>query len=395
MSAALPPAGVILLGGVHGALAAARTLGRKGIPVIYVSDDHPLPRFSRYVRAHFTWSGAQAPGAVQWLLDLAASRGLKDWMLIPCADGDVKLIAENREMLQQAFRVVSLGWDDLKQLGDKKLLAGLAAQVGIPFPRSYQVESVADLAALDPAFPVLLKPAQREARNSFSQDKVWRAETREELEILYRDAAAQSGASGVVVQDYIPGAGHEQYSYAGVWSAGEPVADMTVRRVRQYPSDFGISCFIETVDEPRIRDVAERLLRAARYEGLVEIDFKFDARDDQFKPLDVNTRVWAWIGLGEAAGTDFVTVLYRLAHGESPPVPAASKSHRWMHVLRDAPAVLSLIRKGQWRGGLPAYLADFRSPLAWATFAWDDPVPFLVEIPVTAFRILRRRISRE
>lgn len=394
MSAALSPAGVVLLGGVHGALAAARTLGRKGIPVVYVSDDHPLPRFSRYVRESFAWSGAQAPGAAQWLLDLAAKRGLKDWLLIPCADGDVKLIAENRDALQKAFRVVSLKWDDLKQLGDKKLLAGLAAQVGIPFPRSYQVDSAADLAAIEPAFPVLLKPAQREARNSFTQDKVWRADTRKELDTLYRDAAAHSGASGVVVQDYIPGEGHEQYSYAGVWSAGEPVADMTVRRTRQYPSDFGISCFIEIVDEPRIRGVAEKLLRAARYEGLVEIDFKFDARDGQFKPLDVNTRVWAWIGLGEAAGTDFVTMLYRMAHGEQPPAAAGAKDHRWMHVLRDAPAVLSLFRQGQWRGGLRAYLASFRQPIAWATMAWDDPVPFLVEIPITAFRILRRRMSR-
>ncbi|EFI50444.1 hypothetical protein [Afipia sp. 1NLS2] len=394
MSAALPPAGVVLLGGVHGALAAARTLGRKGIPVIYVSDDHPLPRFSRYVRESFSWSGAQAPGAAQWLLDLAAKRGLKDWLLIPCADGDVKLIAENRDALQKAFRVVSLKWDDLKQLGDKKLLAGLATQVGIPFPRSYRVDSAADLAALEPAFPVLLKPAQREARNSFTQDKVWRADTREELDALYRDAAAHSGASGVVVQDYIPGEGHEQYSYAGVWSAGEPVAEMTVRRTRQYPSDFGISCFIEIVDEPRIRDVAEKLLRAARYEGLVEIDFKFDARDGQFKPLDVNTRVWAWIGLGEAAGTDFVTMLYRMAHGEQPPASTDAKDYRWMHVLRDAPAVLSLIRQGQWRGGLPAYLASFRQPVAWATMAWDDPVPFLVEIPITALRIMRRRMSR-
>lgn len=66
-----------------------------------------------------------------------------------------------------------------------------------------------------------------------------------------------------------------------------------------------------------------------------------------------------------------------------------------MHVLRDAPAVLSLFRQGQWRGGMGAYLASFRRPVAWATMAWDDPVPFLVEIPITAFRILRRRMSRD
>jgi len=394
MSAPLPPAGVILLGGVHGALAAARTLGRKGIPVIYVTDDHPLPKFSRYVRESFEWPGAQAPGAAQWLLDLAAKRGLKDWLLIPCADGDVKLIAENRDTLRTAFRVVSLGWNDLKQLVDKKILADLAAETGIPFPRSYRVSSAADLAALEPSFPVLLKPAQREERNSFTQDKVWRADTREELDTLYRDASMHSAASGVVVQDFIPGEGPEQYSYAGVWATGEPVAEMTVRRTRQYPSDFGISCFIEIVDEPQIRDVAHKLLRAARYEGLVEIDFKFDARDGQFKPLDVNTRVWAWLGLGEAAGIDFVTILYRLAHGEQPPAAKSTKDHRWMHVLRDAPAVLSLLRQGQWRGGLSGYLASYRQPLAWATLAWDDPVPCLVEIPITALRILRRRLSK-
>lgn len=393
MSAPLPPAGVVLLGGVHGALAAARSLGRKGIAVIYVSDDHPLPRFSRYVRAHVAWPGAHAPGAAQWLLDLAATHGLKDWLLIPCADGDVKLIAEHRETLRQAFRVVSLEWDGVRQLADKKYLASLAAQVGIPFPRSYRADSAADLEALAPAFPVLLKPAQREERNSFSQDKVWRADTSEELATLYRNAVANTGVSGVVVQDYIPGEGHEQYSYAGVWSAGEPVAEMTVRRVRQYPSDFGIGCFIETVEEPRIREVAGRLLRAVRYQGLVEIDFKFDARDGQFKPLDVNPRVWAWIGLGEAAGADFVTILYRLAHGEQPAAVGASSDHRWMHVLRDVPAVLSLLRQGQWHGGLSGYLASYRRPLAWATMAWDDPVPALVEIPITALRMLRRRIS--
>jgi predicted ATP-grasp superfamily ATP-dependent carboligase len=65
-----------------------------------------------------------------------------------------------------------------------------------------------------------------------------------------------------------------------------------------------------------------------------------------------------------------------------------------MHSLRDVPAVLSLLRQGQWRGGLSGYLASYRTPLAWATLAWDDPVPCLVEIPITALRILRRRMSR-
>ena len=77
-----------------------------------------------------------------------------------------------------------------------------------------------------------------------------------------------------------------------------------------------------------------------------------------------------------------------------PAVPAGAGSHRWMQVLRDIPAVMALQKQGQWRGGLSGYLASFRQPLAWATMAWDDPIPFLVEVPITALRILRRRMSK-
>lgn len=383
--------GVIVLGGVHGALAAARSLGRKNIPVIYVTDDHALPKSSRYVRASFAWPGAQAPDALRWLLALAAEHDLKDWLLIPSADAEVRLIAENRDALRTAFRLVSLDWSVLKSVCDKNLLADLAAQIGIPFPRSYHIASQADAATVDATFPVLLKPAMREVRSKFSWDKVWPAENRDQLSALYQEAAASVGQSDVVVQEYIPGDGSTQFSYAALWAEGEPVAEMTVRRVRQQPSDFGVSCFIEVVDEPRIAPVAQKLLRAIRYEGLVEIDFKFDARDGQFKPLDVNTRIWAWIGLGEAAGIDFVAMLYRLAGGEKPASLKAAVKTRWMHFARDILAVVPLMLSGE----LPVhdYLASYNKPLVWATFAWDDLLPVAVEVPLTAYRLLRRRLA--
>ena len=52
--APLPPSipGVVILGGAHGTLALARSLGRRGVPVWLVSNDTPLPtalaQFNRY-----------------------------------------------------------------------------------------------------------------------------------------------------------------------------------------------------------------------------------------------------------------------------------------------------------------------------------------------------------
>lgn len=44
-----PQRGAIVLGGAHGSLEIARSLGRRGIRVWLITDDNPLARMSRYV----------------------------------------------------------------------------------------------------------------------------------------------------------------------------------------------------------------------------------------------------------------------------------------------------------------------------------------------------------
>jgi len=51
------PTGALVLGGSHGALEIARSLGRRGIPVWLVTSDNPLATVSRYVERSFTWPG--------------------------------------------------------------------------------------------------------------------------------------------------------------------------------------------------------------------------------------------------------------------------------------------------------------------------------------------------
>ena len=103
-------AGVVLLGGSHGALSAARSFGRRNIPVVLVTDDHPLPKLSRYVRQSFAWPGALSPRAGEWLIELANEHGWQNWLLIPCADTEVRCVAEHLTRLRNAFAVVGTGW---------------------------------------------------------------------------------------------------------------------------------------------------------------------------------------------------------------------------------------------------------------------------------------------
>jgi D-aspartate ligase len=217
--------------------------------VVLVTDDHPLPRLSRYIRQSFTWPWVLSPQAGEWLIEFAAQHDLQNWLLIPCADAEAKCVAENLARLRTVFKVVSSGWTDLRKVSDKQLLPMTAAAAGIGFPKNYRVRSVEDFANIEVQFPVVLKPAMRMERNAFTSAKAWRADTRDELVELYRKAALLVGHDEVVVQELIPGGGEAQFSYAALWFANAPVVEMSARRTRQYPIEFShTSTFVEVID---------------------------------------------------------------------------------------------------------------------------------------------------
>jgi predicted ATP-grasp superfamily ATP-dependent carboligase len=384
--------GAILLGGAHGALALARSFGRGGIPVVLVTDDHPLPKLCRYVQRRFDWPGTNAPESARWLVQLAEREGLRDWLLIPCGDGEVRLIASNLQLLRSNFRVESCDWEHLRRLCDKQQLAQSAQAAGIAAPRAWRVRSEADAATLDILFPVVLKPAIRTVRNEFTQAKAWRADTRDELVQRYRDAAALVGYENVVVQELIPGGGEAQFSYAGLWHRGKPVAELTARRTRQYPVDFSYtSTFVEIVTNDRVRAAATALLTSVAFEGLVEVEFKFDARDDQFKVLDVNPRAWSWLALCESAGCDLALMMSCVAAGIAVTAAKVLPGHAWIHTARDIVAAAHLMARGHI--GFADYVHSLRQQLTFASFAWDDPWPGIIELPLTAWRVVGRAIA--
>ncbi len=385
--------GAVILGGTHSALSVARSLGRKGIPVVLVTDDHPLPKLSRYIRQSFTWPGALSPQAAEWLIDFAAKHDLRNWLLIPCADADVKFVAEQRIRLRTAFAVVSSDWADLQRVCDKQLLAKTAAALGIAFPRDYRVRSEEDSARIEVQFPVVLKPAMRMERNAFTAAKAWRANSRDELKQLYRRAASLVGYDNVVVQELIPGGGEAQFSYAALWHANAPIAEMTARRTRQYPIEFSYtSTFVEVVDNDAVSVAGRKLLSSIGFDGLVEIEFKFDARDGSYKVLDVNPRAWSWLALCEDAGLNLPVLMWDIALGKAIEPAQARNGHAWVHFSRDIVVATQLVFRGDLDVG--EYFKTLRQKLSFAAFAWDDPLPGILELPLTLYRIVGRGVPR-
>lgn len=380
--------GVLIIGANLNGLSIARSLGRMGVPVwVATPPNIKLASFSRYTQRTLPWPEGDEESQAAYLLDLAEQHQLKQWVLFPTSDESAALLSKFHATLSRRFRISTPTWDVLRWAYDKRLTYQLAAEQQVPYPITLQPATEADLATAPLDFPVILKPATHAVMSRFTADKAWPAANREELLARYRQARELIPPDQILIQERIPGGGESQFSYAALCCDGEPIASLTARRTRQYPVDFGYSSsFVETLDVPEIVAPSKRLLSAMRYTGLVEVEYKLDARNGCYKLLDINPRLWTWSTLGSPAGIDFPYLLWRIIVGKRVRKRAGRVGVRWVRMSTDVPAALHEMLCG--RLSLGSYLGSLRSPVEFALMASDDPLPGLLDLPLFVYKHL-------
>lgn len=382
--------GAVVIGGDHQGLGIARSLGRRGIPVHVIDDETSIARASRFVQHVTRVRDLRGESSLLDALALARRRlGRPGWVIYPTRDENVAAVAANRDVLEADFRVPTPGLASIRTVWDKRETYRLARQLSIPIPRTWFPRTEADLAAIDMDGPLVVKPAIKEHFFYVTRAKAWRADTPAELASSFRRAAAIVGDGEVIVQELIPGGGQEQYAYCALFRDGCVIADMTVRRRRQHPSDFGrASTFVETICLPDLAAPSIRFLSAIGYYGLVELEFKRDPRDSAYKLLDVNARTWGYHTLGRAAGVDFPYLMFRDQLGERVGEVHARPGVRWVRLATDLPNAVRDIRSGTLRSR--DYLRTLLTVNTEAVFSLTDPLPGLYEIALLPYLAVRR-----
>ena len=380
--------GALVIGANLNGLSIARSLGRQGVPVWVVTPpDVRLASFSRYVQRTLPWLDTDCECQVAYLMDLAKQHDLEGWVLFPTSDESAALLSKFRAVLSRCFCVSTPAWDALRWAYDKRLTYKLAEEQQVDFPLTMNPAGESALSTAAFEFPCILKPATHAVASRFTADKAWRAVSREELLARYREALEMIPQDLILIQEMIPGGGRAQFSYAALCFNGEPIAWLTARRTRQYPIDFGYSSsFVETLDVPEIVAPSQRLLKAIRYTGLVEVEYKFDSRIGVYKLLDINPRLWTWSTLGARAGIDFPYLLWKMLLGRPVPKLAGRSGVHWVRMSTDVPAAVHEIFRGRLSFG--SYLKSLRGPVEFALMAADDPLPGLMDLPLFAYKHL-------
>jgi D-aspartate ligase len=384
------PVGAVVIGGDYQGLGIVRSLGRRGIPTCVVDDEHSIARHSRY-STHAVHVGdlRNEQAVVSTVLEIGARLGLRGWVLYPTRDETVAAFSRNRSRLEECFRVPTPEWEATRWAWDKRNTYRLAQELGIPTPMTRYPRDEAELAALDLAFPLTVKPAIKEHFFYATKAKAWRADDRNELMRRFRQAAVLVPPGEIMIQDLIPGDGREQFAYCAFFKDGAAVASMVVRRRRQHPPDFGrASTYVETIHEPQLEKLSERFLAAIDYYGLVEIEYKRDPRDGLFKLLDFNARTWGYHSIGAHAGVDFPYLLYSDQLDKPVAQCRATPGISWIRLMTDLPT--ALVELARRRLSLGTYIATLRDSDVEAVFSPEDLRPGLAELLLIPYLFVRR-----
>jgi predicted ATP-grasp superfamily ATP-dependent carboligase len=390
LAASDQPPGAVVVGGDYLGLGIVRSLGRQGIRVCVVDDERSIARFSRYatmnVRVPDLRDQERSTAA---LLDVGTRYGLRGWVLYPTRDETVAALAAHHTELASMYRLTSPTWDVVRWAWDKRNTYALARRLGIPTPRTWCPTSPADLAEVDGDGPFVIKPAIRGQFFYATGAKAWRADNRSQLAERFERATQLAGTGEILIQDLIPGTGTQQFAYCAFLKDGQPKGSMVVRRRRQHPPDFGrASTYVETMESPDLEETSLRLLREIGCYGLVEVEYKLDPRDGQYKLLDINPRAWGYHSIGFAAGVDFPYLVFADQVGETVSTRRAVAGVHWVRLVTDAPTALVEMLAGTLKWG--SYLGSLRRARVEAVFSLRDPAPWLAELALLPYLIARR-----
>lgn len=382
--------GALVIGGDYQGLGIVRSLGRQGISVCVLDDEHSISRFSRYATYGIRVRDLRnTDNALEAILDVGRRLDLKGWVLFPTRDELVACLSLHKSALSEFFRVPTPHWDTIRWMWDKRNTYQLAKELNIPIPETWLGVTPDDLDKITAPFPLALKPSIKEHFFYATKAKAWRVNTRAELRNLFGRASKLVGPGEILIQDLIPGNGRNQFAYCAFFKEGKAVGSMVSRRLRQHPHEFGrASTYVETIDLPALEALSERFLRAIDYYGLVEIEYKLDPRDGQFKLLDVNPRTWGYHTLGPSAGVDFVHSLYADQIGGSIEPGRGKAGFSWIRLLTDFPTGLIDVSRGRLR--LREYVQSVRSFNTEAVFSHEDPLPGIVECALLPYLWIKK-----
>jgi predicted ATP-grasp superfamily ATP-dependent carboligase len=315
-------------------------------------------------------------------------------ILIAADDAACVFVDDHTEELAEEFLLPRQPPGLVRALSSKRGMYELCQEHAIPTPQSVFPQSEDELLehARQSSFPIVLKCINAADAPS-SAPRVLIANDIAELTSGYREMQTP-GLSNVMLQEYVPGTPETVWMFNGYFDGRSDCRiGFTGKKIRQSPPYTGATTLGVCLPNPTVQEVTERFMRSIGYRGILDIGYRFDERDGQYKLLDVNPRIGGTFRLfvGDG-GLDVLRAMHLDLTGREVPATELPDGRRWIVEPLDVTSSIVYRRRGDIRLG--GWLRSFRGVREAAWWALDDPLPFLVLWPRLAVERLLSLVRR-
>lgn len=384
---------VVLRSDSHGGLNIMRSLGRLGVPV-YNVDPNPLaPAFhSRYCQGKFLWDIEHRPveESLDYLAEVCRTIG-RPSILIPTTDRTARFVADHAQTLVADFIFPDPPNGLVQSLASKREMFHLARQHGIPTPDALFPASRADVTNFinRARFPIMLKGIDGQRLWDRTGKKMFIARSEDELLTLY-DAVEDWQNPNLMLQEYIPGDDNAVWMFNGYFNAkSDCLVGFTGKKIRQCPIHTGSTSLGICLNNKIVQETTKRFMKAICYRGALDIGYRFDTRDSQYKVLDVNPRIGATFRLFVGTnGIDVAQALYLDLTGQRVVSAPLREGRKWIVEDLDFVSCCRYYHEGTLRIG--EWVRSYRGIEETAFVSFDDPLPIFAMLILRAGDLIRR-----
>lgn len=301
-----------------------RSLHKAGIRVHAAYNRRKAKEHSRYL-ASFLHLPEDPDGQIRMIEEFGKRHG---GFLVATNDDYVGLVAKNRERLSRYFTVPLPGWDIVGPMLERERAFAVAEPLGIAVPKTWRVETEAELearvAALDvDNFDYILKThsvlSQPIDRTGARQSRPAPRDRATILE-LSRQIRERTGAFPLI-QEVVPGHADAAIGVTLVIGPdGREHIAYCVQRLRLstyklagryvHPYIIGSVVWCQTVHDEEALEKTRALVDAFGYTGIVTVEFRRHPTTGELYLMKVEPRPVRATGLASRIGMDIPTTLH-------------------------------------------------------------------------------------
>jgi D-aspartate ligase len=389
-----PRSSAVVLGlGING-LAIVRCLAGEGIKVwgVYTREGE-YGRFSRYCNAmRFP---DMEDGEEMFSQELIANLGSSKEkpVLYSGSDGYVMFMSRNRTLLGKYFRFLLPDHELLASLTEKNLAGSYVSEKGLIVPKTHNSCSYSDIDRISEqiGYPCLVKPADSFTVNLGKKNMILPDEAalrefmKERPDVMDR----------VVIQQIVPGGDSNTYQATAYVSRDGGISSVfTMRKIRQYLPDYGVTCYGISEDVPQIREKVQNFLESIQYKGFISIEFKRHPDTGEWYYIEANPRLPYYHALISDSGINFPFICYQDMLGFKSDSQSLHQKNgiRWINFSYDIGSFARKYSKRQIK--MCHWVLSVLKSRSFAIFDSKDVRPFIHSCADLIRNLLRRPIDR-